>query len=94
MKEETSGRVELTLSRERKWFAQTPQMFKLGALGLALQRAVDDDAQLITDESSAIEAMGMQPMLVKGDSTNLKITYPEDFEIADALLRARQQAKD
>ena len=89
VKEESNGRVERTLSRKGKWFAQTPQMFKLGTLARALQKGVDTDVGSITDEASAIEALGMQPLLVKGHSTNLKITYPEDFEIANALLSAR-----
>jgi 2-C-methyl-D-erythritol 4-phosphate cytidylyltransferase len=62
--------------------AQTPQMFRLSLLAHALAQAGD----AVTDEASAIEALGHQPRLVRGAFENLKITWPEDFEIAQRLL--------
>jgi 2-C-methyl-D-erythritol 4-phosphate cytidylyltransferase len=44
----------------------------------------------ITDEASAIEATGQQPLLVRGSAQNFKVTYPEDFALAEAILRSRQ----
>lgn len=85
LKSETGGRVASTLDRSDKWLAQTPQMFRLGALIEALQQAGDK----VTDESSAIEAMGLQPLLVHGSAQNFKVTYPEDFALAEAVLTAR-----
>jgi 2-C-methyl-D-erythritol 4-phosphate cytidylyltransferase len=85
LKEETQGRqgrVLATLDRRGKWMAQTPQMFRLGLLAQALAQAGD----AVTDEASAIEALGHQPRLVRGAFENLKITWPEDFEIAQRLL--------
>jgi 2-C-methyl-D-erythritol 4-phosphate cytidylyltransferase len=79
------GRVASTLTRSDKWLAQTPQMFRIGCLIDALQLAGD----AVTDESSAIEAMGLSPKLVPGSAQNFKVTYPEDFELADAVLRTR-----
>jgi 2-C-methyl-D-erythritol 4-phosphate cytidylyltransferase/2-C-methyl-D-erythritol 2,4-cyclodiphosphate synthase len=79
------GRSTVTLDRRDKWAAQTPQMFRIGALAAALAQA---DASL-TDEASAIEACGRHPRLVTGDATNLKVTWPEDFGRAEALLNAR-----
>jgi 2-C-methyl-D-erythritol 4-phosphate cytidylyltransferase len=76
------GRVAATVDRRGKWAAQTPQMFRIGLLREALQRAGD----AVTDEASAIEAMGLQPRLVRGDARNLKVTWPEDFELAEQLL--------
>jgi 2-C-methyl-D-erythritol 4-phosphate cytidylyltransferase len=76
------GRVAATVDRRGKWAAQTPQMFRIGLLREALQRAGD----AVTDEASAIEAMGLQPLLVRGDARNLKVTWPEDFELAEQLL--------
>jgi 2-C-methyl-D-erythritol 4-phosphate cytidylyltransferase len=44
----------------------------------------------VTDESSAIEAMGLSPKLVPGSAQNFKVTYPEDFALAQAVLQSRQ----
>jgi 2-C-methyl-D-erythritol 4-phosphate cytidylyltransferase len=78
-----------TLPREHKWLAQTPQMFRLGALTAALQAAEAHGFAGITDEASAMEAAGAQPLLVPGSALNFKLTYPEDFVLAEAVLRAR-----
>ncbi|MDO9220405.1 MAG: 2-C-methyl-D-erythritol 4-phosphate cytidylyltransferase, partial [Thiobacillus sp.] len=64
------------------WQAQTPQMFRHGKLVEALQAAGSD----ITDEASAIEQLGLQPRLVESDSRNLKVTYPQDRELASLIL--------
>ncbi len=79
------GRVVQTLGRSDKWLAQTPQMFRIGQLVRALELAGAD----VTDESGAIESMGLQPLLVATSSHNFKVTYPEDFALAQALLNAR-----
>jgi len=89
LKQEEGGRVKNTITRGGKWSAQTPQMFRLEMLGRALQSELSKHAELVTDESSAIESLGLQPILVRGHSTNFKITYPEDFEIAQAVLESR-----
>lgn len=49
-----AGRSLETLERTQLWHAQTPQMFRLGALKAALQAAIADD-RLVTDEASAID---------------------------------------
>jgi 2-C-methyl-D-erythritol 4-phosphate cytidylyltransferase len=77
--------VAATLPRADKWLAQTPQMFRIGSLLEALQLTGD----AVTDESSAIEAMGLSPKLVSGSAQNFKVTYPEDFQLADAVLHSR-----
>ena len=84
------GRVVATLPRADKWLAQTPQMFRIGMLIDALQRAGD----AVTDEASAIEAMGLAPLLVPGSAQNFKITYPEDFALAEALLGSRDSGQN
>ena len=81
-----NGRVASTLNRVNKWQAQTPQMFRLGMLRQALEAAGDQ----LTDESSAIEAMGLKPLLVEAGGQNFKVTYPEDFAMAEAVLRGRR----
>jgi 2-C-methyl-D-erythritol 4-phosphate cytidylyltransferase len=80
-----------TLAREGKWLAQTPQMFRVGALAAALDSAKAAQA-LITDEASAMERVGAAPLLVDGGALNIKVTYPQDFELAEAVLRYRQTA--
>ena len=70
------------MDRQGKWAAQTPQMFRLGVLAAALQAA----GVAVTDESSAVEACGMAPRLVPGALENLKVTWPEDFDLAERLL--------
>lgn len=82
------GRVQGTLDRSDKWQAQTPQMFRCGLLLTALSQAGPG----VTDESSAIEHLGHAPLLVRGSAHNLKVTYPEDFALAQALLQSRSDA--
>ena len=79
------GRVATTVDRSAKWAAQTPQMFRLGLLRPALAAGGDG----VTDEASAIEALGHAPKLVQGDAENFKITWPGDFALAERLLRTR-----
>ena len=88
LKEEAQGRVATTVPRSGKWLAQTPQMFRLGVLRQALAHCGDR----VTDEASAVEAFGLQPLLVPGSALNFKVTWPEDFLLAEAVLRSREQA--
>jgi 2-C-methyl-D-erythritol 4-phosphate cytidylyltransferase len=85
LKREEGGRVAATLERHDKWLAQTPQMFRLGMLLEAIERAGAN----ITDEAGAIEGLGHHPLLVQGGTQNFKVTYPEDFAIAEAVLKGR-----
>ncbi len=78
---DAAGRVLRTESREQLWQAQTPQMFRAGLLAEALSRSNN-----VTDDASAIEAMGLQPRLVASDTSNFKVTYPQDIELAELLL--------
>ncbi len=82
LKEESDGRARRTLSRDKKYLAQTPQMFRAGMLRAALS----DDC---VDESQAMERAGYAPLLVAGDAANIKITRAEDFAAAAAILSAR-----
>ncbi|MFZ6674145.1 2-C-methyl-D-erythritol 4-phosphate cytidylyltransferase [Undibacterium sp. Xuan67W] len=70
-----------TISREGLWLAQTPQMFRHAALSAAL-----DAAGEVTDESSAMEAAGHVPMMVKGHPRNLKVTLPSDLALVQSYL--------
>jgi 2-C-methyl-D-erythritol 4-phosphate cytidylyltransferase len=79
-------RVAGTEDRSLLWLAQTPQMFLAGLLAEALRRAKG----AVTDEASAVEQMGLKPRLVAGSRENLKVTWPEDLAIAEAILKGRK----
>ena len=79
---DNENRIEKTVPRDNLWQAQTPQMFRYGILVKALQ-SFEGAA---TDEAEAIEALGLQPKLVQGELRNLKITYPQDLALLEALL--------
>ena len=81
-REGEARRIRETVPREGLWGAQTPQMFHHGLLRRALEHA----GTQVTDEASAIEALGLSPRLVEGDITNLKVTFPRDLELAAWLL--------
>ncbi len=83
-----TDRVGTTVERAQMWQAQTPQMFRIGMLREALASAASLGLP-VTDEASAIEALGHAPRLVRGDLENLKVTFPSDFALAERLLRSR-----
>ena len=85
LKQAHEGRASATLPRAEKWLAQTPQMFRLGLLQTALNQAGDQ----VTDEASAVERMGLKPLLVAGELENIKLTWPADFALARRLLETR-----
>ncbi|QHE85728.1 2-C-methyl-D-erythritol 4-phosphate cytidylyltransferase [Hydrogenophaga sp. BPS33] len=89
LKSEADGRVCATVDRAHKWLAQTPQMFRLGALHAALAATAASGFAGVTDEASAMEMAGHRPLLVRGSAQNFKVTYPEDFALAEAVLRSR-----
>jgi 2-C-methyl-D-erythritol 4-phosphate cytidylyltransferase len=78
-------RVAATEDRAQLWLAQTPQMFRAGLLAQALRTA----RGAVTDEASAVEQLGLKPRLVTGSRENLKVTWPEDLAIAEAILKGR-----
>ncbi len=75
-----------TVDRANLWLAQTPQMFTYALLCRALDAATDPAA--ITDDASAVEALGLAPRLVEGHPRNLKVTLPSDIRIAEMYLAA------
>ena len=87
LKVETAGRVAATVDRSDKWLAQTPQMFRLGMLRSALAAQADSGFAGVTDEASAMEMAGHPPRLVPGSARNFKVTWPDDFDLAEAILR-------
>lgn len=89
LKQSLAGRVARTVPRDDKWLAQTPQMFRLGMLQHALQNQAATGFAGVTDEASALELAGYQPLLVVGSAYNFKVTYPQDFALAQAALASR-----
>lgn len=85
------GRVARTEPRRGLWQAQTPQGFRYGLLCRALDEAAAKGL-VVTDEASAVEALGLAPRLVPGRRDNIKITHPEDLALAEHILAAQQGA--
>ena len=79
------ARVASTVDRSDKWLAQTPQMFRIAPLMAAIEKVGAN----VTDEAGAMEAMGLHPRLVSGGAQNFKVTYPDDFALATAVLAQR-----
>lgn len=79
-----------TVPREELWRALTPQMFRHGELQAALQQALADD-YLVTDDASAMEHVGKQPLMVHGHGDNIKITHPQDLALAGMYLQQQEQ---
>ena len=80
-----NGRSVATESREARWRALTPQMFRRGELMLALERA-RAQGLVVTDEAMAMERVGIMPLLVEGAEDNIKVTTPTDLKLAEFLL--------
>ncbi|MCA3717467.1 MAG: bifunctional 2-C-methyl-D-erythritol 4-phosphate cytidylyltransferase/2-C-methyl-D-erythritol 2,4-cyclodiphosphate synthase [Brevundimonas sp.] len=78
------GSIEATVDRSRLWRAQTPQAFPLGRLRSAYAAWPASEAP--TDEAAVVERDGGVVRLIEGDPRLMKLTYPEDFAMAEALL--------
>ena len=86
--DDSGNHIAATRSRDGMWAAQTPQLFPIGALLKALIEA-EQQGLPVTDEASAMEAIGGHPRLVRGHLCNLKVTYPEDFALVAQLISSR-----
>ncbi|MEW7119795.1 2-C-methyl-D-erythritol 4-phosphate cytidylyltransferase [Acinetobacter nosocomialis] len=80
--------IDKTVSRELLWQAQTPQIAKIGMLKKAIETALKNNLT-ITDEASALESVGESVQVVMGRSDNIKITYPDDLELARLILQSQ-----
>lgn len=79
-----------TVDRARLYRAQTPQAFRTKLLKHAHQVALDEGFDP-TDDAQLIERCGGRIGLVQGSASNIKITYSEDFDLAEAMARASRQ---
>jgi 2-C-methyl-D-erythritol 4-phosphate cytidylyltransferase len=82
--------IKHTIPRSHLWAAQTPQIFQRARLMAALE-ACDSRGAEVTDDASAFEAMGWEVAVVEGSRSNIKITYQDDFIMAEALLKGRTE---
>ena len=82
--------VDTTITRAHLWRVQTPQSFRTAALVQAHDKAATEGVE-VTDDASLIERYGGRVVVVHSTRTNMKLTYPEDFVIAEAILRSREQ---
>ncbi len=80
-----SNNISETESRDNLWHALTPQLFRIGELKEALVHCLEKGIQ-VTDEASALEAVGKPVVLIEGSSNNIKVTQKDDLEIATLLL--------
>ena len=81
--------ISKTVSRNYLWQAQTPQISTLAKLKKAIEVALANNI-VITDEASALEYSHEPVQVVMGRSDNIKITYPDDLELARLILQAQQ----
>ena len=80
--------IAQTVSREALWQAQTPQISTLKTLKYAIETALTQNIT-ITDEASALEYVGEAVQVVMGRSDNIKITYPEDLDLARLIIQSQ-----
>ena len=77
--------IRSTVERENMWHALTPQMFRIGTLYDALCECQKKNL-IVTDEASAIEQVGLKPLMVEGRACNIKVTQPDDLQLAAFYL--------
>lgn len=85
-----AGEVIDAVSREDLWAMETPQIFSLILLREAYAGVISR-GEIVTDEVSAVTALGGVVKLVENTEPNLKITVPGDLAVAEAILRGRDQ---
>lgn len=81
-----------TPKRSTLWAAQTPQCFQYDIIFTAYQNAIKEGF-IATDDSKLVENLGYKVKMIMGSHNNIKITIPEDLEIADALLSEEENNK-
>ena len=81
--------IRSTPSRDTVWIAQTPQLFRRSDLQAAFERA-DSEHFSGTDEATLVERLGKSVAIVEGSYDNIKVTTPEDLELARVIARRKQ----
>lgn len=93
IKEGKNGYVVKTIERDRLWEVQTPQTFKYEIILAAYQQAFSEGFYA-TDDSALVERLGYKVKILPGEGKNIKITSPEDLELAELLLRREEESAD
>jgi 2-C-methyl-D-erythritol 4-phosphate cytidylyltransferase len=93
LKEAKEGVIVKTVDRKGLYEAQTPQVFEVQLLKKSRESIDKTIADKITDDSQLVEAMGHKVSIVETDSSNIKITWPADIAIAEAILKTRPEPK-
>ena len=83
---DTQGRVLRSVDRSQLWLIQTPQIFRLEDISLAHQEAVKHGWEEATDDAFLIEKMGIPVKIIEGEANNIKVTTPQDLNIARFLI--------
>lgn len=81
---QVKNQVSNALIRDEIYLVQTPQTFQSALLKMAYQQDFNTN---FTDDASVVEQLGININIIPGSYTNIKITYPEDIAIAEALLK-------
>ncbi len=84
--------VKKTLSRDRLWMVQTPQVFKRGLIYRAYQKA-NQNGTIAVDDAILLEQIGHKVKVIRGERDNIKITTPEDLLLAEAILKRRSRKR-
>lgn len=93
LKQVENGVIANTLNRDKVWQAQTPQMFRYDILHSSLQQALNN-SQSVTDEAMAVELAGYDVQICEGGRDNIKITRPEDLQLAEMIFQRRAESKN
>lgn len=84
--------IETTVPRERLHTAQTPQTFPMAAILDAHQRAASEGRSDFTDDAALYEWLGLPVIAIEGDKANVKLTYKQDFAMAEQKLADNRPA--
>jgi len=87
---DANNNVDKTICREGLWHALTPQMFRLEILKTALDNVLSKE-EAVTDDAQAVEMLGHTAKLVEGHADNIKITYPQDLQLAELFLQQQDE---
>ena len=83
------GMVSQSVHRSHLWLIQTPQIFQFEDISLAHQKAIQDGWEEATDDAFLIEKMGIPVKIIEGEENNIKVTTPQDLDIARFLMSKR-----
>lgn len=90
LKSSENGFITGTIDREKTYQIQTPQVFKKDVIKAAHDRAIEMGLTF-TDDCGAVENIGHRIKIIDGSYDNIKLTTPEDIEIAEKILKKRSE---